>query len=150
MQKIIRDILITLNIVAIFGLYGLNKIQDVPQDGQTPVKVADIPQYTVQSEYGTVLMNVSAYCPCEKCCGVFADGITASGVPAVGYFVAAPPNYAFGTLMVIPGYAGRPVPVLDRGGAIKGNKLDIFFPTHQEALIWGRQYLKVELKGESE
>ena len=99
-----------------------------------------------QTPTETILMNVSAYCPCERCCGNFADGITASGVPAEGYVIAAPRQYAFGTLMTVPGYAdGRPVPVLDRGGDIKGNKLDVFFPTHQEALNWGRQYLKVEV-----
>ncbi len=89
--------------------------------------------------------NVSAYCPCEKCCGVYADGITASGhkIKTGDKFVAAPPEYPFGTMMDIPGY-GK-VPVLDRGGAIKGNKLDVFFSTHQEALNWGRRYLKVKI-----
>lgn len=95
----------------------------------------------------TILMNVSGFCKESCCCGVFADGITASGEPAEGYFVAAPPDYPFGTLMAIPGYAGgKFVPVLDRGGAIKGNKLDVFFKTHQEALEWGRQELEVEVK----
>jgi len=50
----------------------------------------------------------------------------------------------FGTKLVIPGYATeRPVEVLDRGGAIKGNRLDVFFPTHAEALKWGRQKVEV-------
>ena len=49
----------------------------------------------------------------------------------------------FGTKLVIPGYTGAPVEVIDRGGAIKGNKLDVFFPTHDEALQWGRQFLDV-------
>ena len=93
--------------------------------------------------YHYVDMNVSAYCPCEKCCGRFADGITASGKPAVGKLIAAPSDYAFGTVMDVPGY-GEAV-VLDRGGAIKGNKIDLLFPTHQEALNWGRQYLKVKV-----
>ncbi len=92
----------------------------------------------------TKLMNVSAYCPCEKCCGKFADGITASGAPAVGFLVAAPPAIPFGTMLTIEGYAGgKPVEVLDRGGSIKGNRLDLLFDTHQEALNWGRQYLEV-------
>ncbi len=91
-------------------------------------------------------MNVSAYCKESCCCGKFADGITASGAVAEGFFVAAPPEYPFGTLMVVPGYAdGLPVEVKDRGGSIKGNKLDLFFETHQEALNWGRQYLEVEV-----
>jgi len=91
------------------------------------------------------IYNVSAYCPCERCCGEFADGITASGQPAEGFFVAASPEIPFGTLLSIPGYNnGLPVPVLDRGGAIKGNKIDVFFPTHSEALQWGRQYLNIE------
>ena len=90
-------------------------------------------------------MRVSAYCPCEKCCGKWADGITASGhvIQPGDRFVAAPPAYKFGTMVEIPGY-GK-VPVMDRGGAIKGNRLDVYFPTHQEALNLGVQNLKVRV-----
>jgi 3D (Asp-Asp-Asp) domain-containing protein len=62
-----------------------------------------------------------------------------------GKFVAADTNVLpFGTKIVVPGYNGsRPVPVADRGGAIQGRKLDLFFPSHSEALKWGRQTLTV-------
>jgi len=93
-----------------------------------------------------IRMNVSAYCPCSKCCGEYADGMTACGykISKGDRFVAAPKEYPFGTEMIIPGYnGGKAVKVLDRGGAIKGNKLDLYFDTHQEALQWGRQYLDV-------
>ncbi len=95
-----------------------------------------------------VMMEVTAYCPCKKCCGPKAQGITASGKRVNfnnGLFVAADKNvFKFNTMLKIPGYAsGRAVPVLDRGGAIKGNKLDVFFPSHAEALKWGRQKIAV-------
>lgn len=91
--------------------------------------------------------NVSAYCLCEKCCGKWAKVLprkTASGhlIKPGDKFVAAPKNIPFGTWLDIPGY-GK-VQVLDRGGAIKGNKLDVYFSTHKEALKWGRKYLIVE------
>jgi 3D (Asp-Asp-Asp) domain-containing protein len=35
------------------------------------------------------------------------------------------------------------VPVLDRGSAIKGNRLDLLMPTHQAAQAWGRRTLLV-------
>lgn len=94
------------------------------------------------------LMRVTAYCPCKKCCGRHADGITASGhkVKKGDRFVAAPPCYAFGTEMHVPGYSKKYVRVLDRGGAIKDNALDVFFFTHQEALNWGVRMLRVEVK----
>lgn len=45
--------------------------------------------------------------------------------------------------MYIEGYGyGR---VEDRGGAIKGQHVDLFFRTHQQALEWGRQTLKVKV-----
>jgi 3D (Asp-Asp-Asp) domain-containing protein len=50
----------------------------------------------------------------------------------------------FGTLLSIPGYDnGAVVPVLDRGGAIKGARLDVLYPTHEIALEWGVQRLPV-------
>jgi len=97
-----------------------------------------------------VWMEVTAYCPCKKCCGPKAQGLTASGKRINfndGLFVAADKKvFDFHTRLKIPGYAsGQTVPVLDRGGAIKGNKLDVFFPTHAEALKWGRQKLAVSV-----
>ena len=99
-------------------------------------------------ETRVITMEVTAYCPCKKCCGPKAQGITASGRHVShndGLFVAADTRVLpFHTKLVIPGYAnGSAVPVLDRGGAIKGRKLDVFFPSHQEALKWGRQKVEV-------
>ncbi len=90
--------------------------------------------------------NVSAYCPCSLCCGIYADGITASGhvIQPGDKFVAAPKHIPFGTMIDIPGY-GR-VPVLDRGGAIKGDKLDVYMEHHSDAINFGRQYLQVTLE----
>lgn len=87
--------------------------------------------------------TATGYCPCEKCCGV-ADGLTASGEYAkANHTVAMPKSYPFGTKIEIKGYGTYIVE--DRGGAIKGNKIDIFFNTHQEALNFGKKtvYLKV-------
>ena len=98
-----------------------------------------------------VRMRVTGYCPCSQCCGAFSDGITANNhrIQPGDAFVAADKSYRFGTEMTIPGYnAGRPVQVMDRGGAIKGNCLDLFFHTHQQALQWGVQYLDVLIKTE--
>ena len=95
-----------------------------------------------------VRMEVRGYCPCPICCGVFSDGMTASGAPVTangGAFAAADTKLLeFGTMVSVPAYhAGAPVPVLDRGGAITGMRLDVFFPTHDQALMWGRQHLDV-------
>lgn len=96
----------------------------------------------------TVRMLTTAYSPDAQSCGIWADGITASGYSVYTNgmkLVAADTRILpFGSLVAIPGYnGGRPVPVLDRGGAIKGNRLDVLYPTHQRALQWGAQRLDV-------
>ncbi|MDB5318831.1 MAG: hypothetical protein JWN40_462 [Phycisphaerales bacterium] len=105
------------------------------------------PAASISHKLRTIRMEVTAYCPCTKCCGENAQGLTASGHD-ISYnssrFVAADTQHLpFGTKLVIPGYAGGAVEVIDRGGAIKGHKLDVFFPTHEEALQWGRQSIDV-------
>jgi 3D (Asp-Asp-Asp) domain-containing protein len=115
---------------------------------EKPLSMMLVPARAPRPRPRLVMMEVTAYCPCKKCCGPRAQGITASGKRVNfngGLFVAADKNvFAFNTMLEIPGYAsGRAVPVLDRGGAIKGNKLDVFFPSHAEALKWGRQRIAV-------
>jgi hypothetical protein len=61
-----------------------------------------------------------------------------------GTIAADTKHYRFGTIMDIPGY-GRGI-VEDRGSAIKGpNRIDLFFNSHQEALIWGRKKVPVKI-----
>ncbi len=96
----------------------------------------------------TVWMVVTAYSPDHRSCGKWADGITASlrSVWTNGMELVAADTRLFpmGTLVSVPGYAGgRTVPVLDRGGAIKGARLDVLYPTHQIARRWGVQRLPV-------
>ena len=86
---------------------------------------------------------ITAYCHCVKCCGK-SDGITASGVKAIeGITVAMDKSMAFGTKIYIDGIGERIVQ--DRGGAIKGNRIDLYFDSHQEALNFGRQTKEVTI-----
>jgi 3D (Asp-Asp-Asp) domain-containing protein len=120
---------------------------ELMHEATTAVAVISPSTASLNKKLRTIRMEVTAYCPCQKCCGENAEGITASGRD-VSYnhsrFVAADTDVLpFGTKLIIPGYHGKPVEVIDRGGAIKGNKLDLFYPTHEEALQWGRQWVDV-------
>lgn len=86
--------------------------------------------------------KITAYCSCAKCCGK-TTGRTASGTQATaGRTVAASSKFAFGTKVNI---GGNTYTVEDRGGAIQGNKIDIFVNSHSEALQWGVKYLQVSV-----
>ena len=67
-----------------------------------------------------------------------AYGITRSGLPADSGVIAADPSVIpLGTVVWVDGY-GYAV-TLDIGGVIKGNKIDVWFATEEEALKWGRK-----------
>mgnify|MGYP005786587809 CR=1 FL=1 len=86
--------------------------------------------------------KITAYCPCMKCCGK-TNGITAMGTKATAnHTVAASSQFAFGTKLKINGIVYT---VEDRGGAIYGNRIDIYMNSHAEALAWGVRYLDVEV-----
>jgi len=73
---------------------------------------------------------ITGYDACKACCGK-TDGITASGTKAqVGRTCAAPKSFTFGERLYIDGLGERVVE--DRGGAIKGAKIDVFCTDHPE------------------
>ena len=97
----------------------------------------------ISNEGTTKIFKVTAYCSCAKCCGK-TTGYTASGTKATaGRTVAASAQFAYGTKLVIN---GKEYVVEDRGGAIKGNKIDIYMNSHAEALAWGVKYLPVQVE----
>ena len=91
--------------------------------------------------------TVTAYCPCEICCGK-NDGITASGKKATANNTIAADTSVLplGSKVQIE---GKVYTVEDTGGAIKGKRIDIFFNTHQEALNYGKRYVNVYLLSET-
>ena len=148
---------------------GGEATQDKPQEATTPTPAAVVDLDTTQAGNGQetapeppqeaeadvtpepewIEVVATAYCPCEKCCGDWAlnrpDGIvyTASGAVAqVGVTIAAdwsvfPP----GTVVYIDGMGERTVQ--DRGAAVRGNAVDIYFEDHGEALVFGRQTVRL-------
>lgn len=93
-------------------------------------------------------MQVTAYSPDARSCGKWADGLTAtlhSVETNGGNLVAADTRLLpFGSMLSIEGYADNSiVPVLDRGGAIKGYHIDLLMPTHNRAMQWGDKRMPV-------
>lgn len=88
-------------------------------------------------------INASAYTSAADECGN-SKGITASGIKvAVKRTIACPPTFPFGARLEIEGYGTFVCE--DRGGAIKGNHIDIYVETKSEAFAFGRQNLTAKI-----
>lgn len=90
-----------------------------------------------QPQYIEKVVTITAYCPCGEIC-TDGDGITSTGViPKQGRTVAVDPKYIpYGTEIIIDGHSYI---AEDCGGAIKGDRLDLFFDSHEEAELFGVQ-----------
>ena len=111
----------------------------------------------VQTHYDRYMdVTATAYCLCQKCCGKSPSspgyGRTASGLvitPGKNMKVVAvdPKMIKLGTNVYVEGLNGAPTYgkaiAADTGGAIKGNRIDLYFDTHQQALKWGRRSVRV-------
>lgn len=82
--------------------------------------------------------RITFYCPGSCCCGAYATGITASGVPVQANRTVANGSLPFGTRVMID---GQEYVVEDRG--VGGDQFDIFVWSHQEALARGLYYTDV-------
>ena len=96
----------------------------------------------------TMEMKVTAYSPDARSCGKWADGQTATlhsvWTNAMRLVAADTRILPYRSIITVPGYADSEiVPVLDCGGAIKGNRLDVLFPTHEIARKWGVRDLPI-------
>ncbi len=119
-----------------------------------------VPRKTPDRE---ITMRVTGYCPCGECCNwkrnwlfrpVIASGpnkgkhkkvgCTASGKMAGRGTIAADARlFPFGAIMYVPGY-GYGI-VEDRGSAIKGHHIDLFYRSHLTANKWGSRKLRVKV-----
>lgn len=100
--------------------------------------------------------RITAYCSCAVCCGEYAYNrpTDENGNPIVygasgerlrqGVSVAADTSVLpFGTEILIDGHT---YVVQDVGGAIRGNRIDVYFENHSDALAFGVKYASVKRK----
>lgn len=122
--------------------------------------VAESEEYMVVSETNKESLGefkLTAYCSCEKCCGKWAlnrpkdengkDIVYGStgAILVAGTSIAVDPSVIpYGSQVEINGHTYI---AQDTGGAIKGNRIDVYFDSHQDALNFGVQYAEVFLIG---
>ena len=130
-----------------------------PYNGEPPVIEDKLPGEDKPAEGNAELtigeplgeFKLTAYCPCMKCCGK-TDGITSTGtLAAEGRTIAVDPRVIpYGSTVTIYFADGtsHTYTAEDCGSAIKENRIDVFFSSHDAARAFGVQsamvYVEVE------
>ncbi|MEK3933803.1 3D domain-containing protein [Sporosarcina sp. FSL W7-1349] len=101
-----------------------------------------------RSDEGNVVkeftVSASAYTAnCNGCSGVTKTGINLKRNPDVKVIAVDPNVIKLGSKVWVEGY-GHAI-AGDTGSAIKGNKIDVFFPTKSQAYQWGRKSVKIKV-----
>lgn len=150
---VIIDLLIVLTaaVVALtISLFSSNAEAKAPYTGEPPTIEDKLPGEDKPAEGSAELtigeplgkFKLTAYCPCEKCCGK-TDGITSTGTTAAeGRTIAVDPRVIpYGSTVTIYFADGmsHTYTAEDCGGAIKENRIDVFFDDHQAAREFGVQ-----------
>lgn len=116
-----------------------------PYKGEPPVVEDKLPGEDKPAEGSAVIdigeplgeFRLTAYCPCAKCCGKWANGITATGTTATeGRTIAVDPAlipYGATVTVYFADGTSHTYTAEDCGGAIKENRIDVFFDDHQAA-----------------
>ncbi|AIY04267.1 hypothetical protein Plano_0302 [Planococcus sp. PAMC 21323] len=92
----------------------------------------------------TMTVSATAYTAyCAGCSGTTATGIDLRANPNQKVIAVDPSVIPLGSKVWVEGY-GEAI-AGDTGGAIKGNKIDVFIPTQSEALQWGRKNITIKV-----
>ncbi|WP_102264792.1 G5 and 3D domain-containing protein [Mesobacillus jeotgali] len=80
---------------------------------------------------------------CNGCSGYTATGINLRANPNIKVIAVDPRVIPLGTKVYVEGY-GYAI-AADKGSAIKGNKIDVFFASKADAYRWGRKKVKIKI-----
>ncbi|MET3697564.1 3D (Asp-Asp-Asp) domain-containing protein [Bacillus oleivorans] len=101
-------------------------------------------QTNEEPEGKEIIVVATAYtASCEGCSGITATGINLKENPDAKVISVDPSVIPLGSKVYVEGYGYATA--ADTGGAIKGNKIDVFIPDYEEAVQWGRKQVKVTI-----
>lgn len=96
------------------------------------------------SDFKVLTMEATAYtASCEGCTGITATGINLLENPDAKVISVDPTVIPLGSKVYVEGY-GEAI-AGDTGGGIKGNKIDVFIASKEEAIKFGVKQLKVTI-----
>nr|WP_238941945.1 3D domain-containing protein [Bacillus sp. REN10] len=89
-------------------------------------------------------VRASAYTAyCNGCSGITATGINLRKNPNAKVIAVDPKVIPLGSKVYVEGY-GEAI-AGDKGGAIKGNRIDVHMPTKKKAYSWGVRKVKIKV-----
>lgn len=164
-KKPLGGILVTAAIITMLGFAGHDDLKEAQSKShltyQSELKseLKQEPKQELKQEWKSLgEFKITAYCSCRKCCGVWAKNrpldengkeivYTASGERAeAGKTIAVDTSVIpFGTEVKI---GDTVYTAQDTGSAVKGNVIDIYFDSHEDAVKHGAKYLEVEVRNE--
>ncbi|HEU5140577.1 MAG TPA: peptidoglycan-binding protein [Bacillales bacterium] len=107
-------------------------------------KTADVDRNTDDKSVRTFYVESTAYTAyCPGCSGITATGINLIKNPDAKVIAVDPDVIPLGSTVWVEGY-GYAV-AGDTGGAIDGKKIDVFIPSHSDAMHWGRRTVKIKV-----
>ncbi|MBT2689501.1 LysM peptidoglycan-binding domain-containing protein [Bacillus sp. ISL-47] len=124
-------------------------MESKPAAETKPAAESEVPEQSAESAkeetaQKVLTMEATAYTAnCEGCSGITATGINLKENPNQKVISVDPNVIPLGTKVHVEGY-GEAI-AGDTGGAIKGNKIDIFMPSKEDAINFGRQTVKVTI-----
>ena len=98
----------------------------------------------VEQSVKEMTVTATAYTAyCTGCSGTTAIGIDLRANPNQRVIAVDPRVIPLGTKVWVEGY-GEAI-AGDTGGAIKGNKIDVFIPSQESAMAWGVKTVKIRI-----
>ncbi|MGW6382939.1 ubiquitin-like domain-containing protein [Peribacillus butanolivorans] len=125
----------------------VNKKQDkvITVGTKTTVAQASRGASNVNSTSGKeIYVSSTAYtASCKGCSGVTSTGVNLKSNPDAKIIAVDPSVIPMGSKVYVDGY-GYAV-AADKGGAIKGNRIDVFFSSKNDAYRWGVKKVKIRV-----
>jgi 3D (Asp-Asp-Asp) domain-containing protein len=120
-----------------------NSMMPEAQESKESTSTASAPS-TSKAASKEIIVEATAYtASCEGCSGITATGINLKENPNAKIISVDPTIIPLGSKVYVEGY-GEAI-AGDTGGAIKGNKIDVFIPSQQDAINFGVKQLKVTI-----
>lgn len=154
-MRIVKKILIGMLIIVAMVLMSI--VPSEPEGDLTPFmsdvvyipskvyargKAKIVKKKTRKREYESLGEYVlTAYCSCSRCSGGWGSKTAIGTTCKAGRTIAVDPKVIpYGSTIMIN---GNQYTAEDCGGAIKGNRIDVYFDSHSEAIEFGRQKAEV-------